>query len=372
MAETHARAARAAGSIIAGVAASTPQRSVAAAARLQATRSFDSAAELIASPDIDVVHICTPNSLHVPFALLAIEAAKAVVCEKPLATTFADADLLTERAAQAGVVTAVPFVYRFYPAVRETRARIRAGEGGEMLLLHGSYLQDWLSAPQSTNWRVDAAQGGIYRAFADIGVHWCDLMEFTTGHRISRLTANLSTAFRNRGVGGASAGTSAGTSVGTSVGTEDVATLLFETDRGAAGSLTVSQISQGRKNRLWFSFDGTEASYEFNQESPNTLLIGGVNENRVIVSGSAAMDSVDARRLAFLPAGHPQGYQDAFNQFISDAHQSVRGEFVEGLPTFEDGRRAAQITDAVIASSASQAWVDVPRARQIVDLTPAV
>lgn len=353
MAETHARAARAAGSTIAGVAASTPERSVAAATRLRAIRSFDTAAELIASPDIDVVHICTPNSLHLPFALMAIAAAKAVVCEKPLATTFADADLLTVRAAQAGVVTAVPFVYRFYPAVREIRSRIRAGEGGEMLLLHGSYLQDWLSAPQATNWRVDAAQGGISRAFADIGVHWCDLMEFTTGHRISRLTANLSTAFRNRGAGSQA------------VGTEDVATLLFETDQGAAGSLTVSQVSQGRKNRLWFSFDGTDASYEFNQESPDRMVIGGINENRVVVSGSAAMNGADAHRLAFLPAGHPQGYQDAFNQFISDAHLSIRGDFVDGLPTFEDGRRAAQITDAVIASSSSQAWVDVPFVRGI-------
>lgn len=362
MAETHARAARAAGSTLAGVTSSSPERSAVAAARLGAARSFDSAAELIASDDVDVVHICTPNILHKQFALLAIDAGKAVVCEKPLATTLADATEMTERAERSGVVTAVPFVYRFYPAVREIRARILAGDGGDMLLLHGSYLQDWLAAPEATNWRVNATQGGASRAFADIGVHWCDLMEFTTGHRISRVTASLRTAFRRRGA----------RSDSPEVGTEDVATLLFETDRGAAGSLAVSQVSPGRKNRLWFSFDGSDASFEFNQETPNQLLIGGVNENRIISSGSAAMRDNEADRLAFLPAGHPQGYQDAFNQFVYDAHRSVHTELIDGLPTFADGHRASQITHAVLESAASRSWVDVPLARESTGIPASV
>ncbi|BAS07756.1 uncharacterized oxidoreductase y4hM [Arthrobacter sp. Hiyo4] len=219
---------------------------------------------LIARDDVDVVHICTPNATHADLARKAIAAGKAVICEKPLATSVDDARELTALADQAGVVTGVPFVYRFYPAVREARDRISRGDAGNLWLLHGSYLQDWLAGAEATNWRVDSAIGGASRAFGDIGVHWCDLMEFTTGHRITRLVANTSRAYDQRETGGSKS----------AVATEDGATLLFETDKGATGSLVVSQVSPGRKNRLWFSFDGTEASFSFNQERPETLHVG--------------------------------------------------------------------------------------------------
>ena len=145
------------------------------------------------------------------------------------------------------MVTAVPFVYRFYPTVREARARIATGEAGRLWLLHGSYLQDWLAGAGESNWRVDPALGGASRAFGDIGVHWCDLMEFVTGHRIVRLTATTARAFEER-----STGDRAG-----AVATEDGAVVLFETDQGAAGSVVVSQVTPGRKNRLGSPSTGT-------------------------------------------------------------------------------------------------------------------
>ena len=350
IAEVHSRAVRAAGHEVGGISASSRASTRAAARRLGARQSFDSAAELIASPEIDVIHICTPNDLHAEFSLAALAAGKPVVCEKPLATTLSDALMLTEAARAAGVPTAVPFAYRYYPTIHEIRSRIEANEAGSLLLLHGSYLQDWLAEPLSTNWRVDPAKGGVSRAFADIGVHWCDLMEFVTGHRIVRIAANLTTSYLNRGESGLSL----------SVGTEDVATVLFETDQSAVGSLTVSQISRGRKNRLWFSFDGTEGSYQFNQETPNELWIGGTDESRTIVSGTAGLRGEDARRFAVLPAGHPQGYQDAFNAFVAEAYREFAGESATGLPTFEDGCRAAVITEAVVMASTTKTWVDVP------------
>ena len=353
IAEVHSRAVRAAGHEVAGISTSSRASSRAAARRLGARQSFDSAADLIASPEIDVIHICTPNDLHAEFSLAAIAAGKPVVCEKPLATTLSDALMLTEAARAGGVQTAVPFAYRYYPTIREIRSRIQANEAGNLLLLHGSYLQDWLAEPLSTNWRVDPAKGGVSRAFADIGVHWCDLMEFVTGHRIVRIAANLTTSYPNRG----------GSGLSSPVGTEDVATVLFETDQAAAGSLTVSQISRGRKNRLWFSFDGTEGSYQFNQETPNELWIGGTDESRTIVSGTAGLRGEDARRFAVLPAGHPQGYQDAFNAFVEEAYREFAGESVTGLPTFEDGCRAAAITEAVVTASTTRTWVDVPSQR---------
>lgn len=352
--EVHARAVRAAGGTLAAVASRSPEHSAVTAERLGATWGAPSAEALIESPDVDVVHICTPNHLHAPLASRAIAAGKHVVCEKPLATTRGDAQDLVARAAQAGVVAAVPFIYRYYPTVREARARVKQGSSGPIRLIHGSYLQDWLSRPKDHNWRVDPALGGASRTFADIGVHWCDLVEFVTGHRIVALTARVLTAVPERlpsaGDGGAAPHM---------VGTEDAATLLFETDRGAVGSLVASQVTPGRKNRLWFSLDGAETSMVFDQELPESLWVGSRESTSILVRGSDHM-SPEAQRLSVLPAGHPQGYQDCFNGFINDVYAATTGDQSEDLPQFTDGLRAAVLTEAVLASSASRSWVEVP------------
>jgi predicted dehydrogenase len=234
------------------------------------------------------------------------------------------------------VVAAVPFVYRFYPTVRDARARIRRGDAGPLHLLHGSYLQDWLSRPEDDNWRVDPGLGGASRAFGDIGVHWCDLVEFVTGHRITRLSALLLTAYP-RG------------------GTEDGATVMFGTDQGAVGSVVISQVSPGRKNRLWFSLDGAHASYQFDQELPDALWIGGREQNAVVPRAAATQTPYDV-----VPVGHPQGYQDCFTAFVADVYTATAGGMPDGLPTFADGLRAAVLTAAVLDSAASGRWVEVP------------
>jgi predicted dehydrogenase len=342
MGTVHAHAVRAAGGVVSRVAGRTPEEAERAAARLLAVDVAASVDELVTADDVDAVHVCTPNHTHVALAEAALRAGKHVVCEKPLATSPEDAGRLVEAATQAGVIAAVPFVYRFYPAVREARARIADGEAGPLWLLHGSYLQDWLAGAHATNWRVDPALGGGSRAFGDIGVHWCDLMEFTTGHRITRLTARMSTAFTER------------------QGTEDGAVVLFETDRGATGSVVVSQVSPGRKNRLWFSFDGPVASYVFDQEAPDALWVGGVTENRIVPRGPDTLSTATARSYARLPAGHPQGYQDSFTAFVSDVYAAIAGQKPDGLPTFADGWRAAVLTQAVMDSARNQTWVEVP------------
>ncbi len=158
--EVHARAVRSAGGVLAAVAARDAASSAAAAVRLAAERAASSAADLVEADDVDVVHICTPNHLHAPLAERAMAAGKHVVCETPLATHLADARRLADLASAAHIVTAVPFVYRFYPTVRDARGRVRRGDVGTLRLLHGSYLQDWLSRPEDRNWRVDASLGG--------------------------------------------------------------------------------------------------------------------------------------------------------------------------------------------------------------------
>src|SRR3954471_14168713 len=189
----HARSARLAGGELVGVSASTPARAAAAADALGAQRAFDSSEQLVRDPDVDVVHVCTPNHLHLPLAEAALGAGKHVICEKPLALDAAGAQRLVDAATATGLHCAVPFVYRYYPTVREARERVGSGQTGPLRLLHGTYLQDWLLLPGDGNWRVDERLGGPSRPFADVGSHWCDLAEFVSSHRITRVSARLLT-----------------------------------------------------------------------------------------------------------------------------------------------------------------------------------
>ncbi|HVL96503.1 MAG TPA: Gfo/Idh/MocA family oxidoreductase [Solirubrobacteraceae bacterium] len=360
----HARAALLAGAELAGVAASSPASAQRAATALGAARAYESAEEMAADPDIDVVHVCTPNHLHEPLAEAALEAGKHVVCEKPLALDAGGAQRLVEAAAGAGRLDAVPFVYRFYPTVREARERVRRGDTGRVRLLHGTYLQDWLLRPSDDNWRVDSALGGASRAFADIGSHWCDLAEFVSGHRITRLSARLLTAVPERLAGDGRHAFAAGSGAGAAraVDTEDAAIVQFETGGGAIGSAVISQVSAGRKNRLWLEVDGSDAALTFDQEHPETLW-QGTREATTIVHRDPQHLSPSAARLATLPAGHPEGYAHCFDAFVADAYATIRdGDAPDGLPRFADGLRAVQITEAVLASAREERWVDVPAA----------
>jgi len=360
----HARSARLAGARLVGVSASTPERSEAAAHALGAERAFASSEALVEAADVDVVHICTPNHLHLPLAEAALAAGKHVICEKPLATDLAGAKRLVDAAAAAGTAAAVPFVYRYYPTVREARDRVRTGVTGPVRLVHGTYLQDWLTDPEDDNWRVDSALGGASRAFADIGSHWCDLAEFITGQRIARLSARTLTAVPERLHAEHAAAFARGNGAGEKrpVDTEDAAVVQFETDGGAVGSTVISQISPGRKNRLWIEVDGAHEAVTFSQEEPETLW-SGRREGATLLPRDVAGMSPDATRLSFLPAGHPQGYADCFDLFVAEAHAVARGEApADGMPLFADGLRSAQIVEAVMASAREERWVDVQAA----------
>ncbi|WCB95046.1 Inositol 2-dehydrogenase/D-chiro-inositol 3-dehydrogenase [Baekduia alba] len=359
----HARSARLAGGRLVGVAASSPESARRAADRLDVPKAYMSADELVADPELDVVHICTPNHLHGPLALAALAGGKHVVCEKPLATATQDAEALADAARAADRVAAVPFVYRYYPTVREARARVADGGLGAVHLVHGTYLQDWLLSSEDHNWRVDPALGGASRAFADIGSHWCDLAEFVTGQRIARLSARTHTAVPERRDGPARAAFAVADGNGGAlhaVATEDVALVQFETDGGAMGSLVVSQVSAGRKNALRLEVDAAGGALAFDQEDPETLWWGR-REAATLLRRDPGTLSPPAARLAVLPAGHPQGYADCFDLFVADVYAAIRdGVDPDGLPRFADGVRAARLTDAVMASAAQHAWVDVP------------
>jgi predicted dehydrogenase len=361
----HARAARSAGATVVGVAASSPASAERAAAELGAAEAFASAEDLAEADGVDVVHICTPNHLHESLALKALSAGKHVILEKPVALDGAGATRIADAAAAAGRIVAVPFAYRFHPMVREARARVAAGDLGRVQLVHGTYLQDWLLTPDDTNWRVDATRGGPSRAFADIGSHWCDLIEFVSGCRITRVLARTATTVARRPASGRRSFSPAGEEPGAGpepdrvpVTTEDVALVLLETDGGAPGSVVVSQVSAGRKNRLWFEVDCERASLTFDQEAAETLLVGR-REGMTALARDAAQLAPDAARLSLLPAGHAQGYQECFDLFVADAYAALGGAAPDGLPLVADGVRAARITDAVMASARTGTWTDV-------------
>lgn len=347
MAAVHSRAARAAGGSLVAGASSSPERGREAARRLGIADAFDRVEDLLADASVDVVHVCTPNSTHAAIARMALDAGKHVICEKPLATTSADAADLADLAAARGLVAAVPFVYRFHPMAREARARVAGGDLGRLVSVQGTYLQDWLARPQDDDWRVDPVRGGASRAFADIGSHLVDLVEFVVGERIVRLSARTRTVHDRRG--------------GAAVATEDLAAVVVEFSGGAVGTIFVSQVAPGHKNGLVVEVAGTEASIRFEQERPEQLWIGGV-EASAVVERDAERLAPDAARLSIVPAGHPMGYQDAFNAFVSDAYGAIAtGHGPDGLPTFDDGLRAVRVTDAVLASAASGDWTETGR-----------
>lgn len=341
--EVHVRAIRAAGGLVTAIAAKTIEEAQAAALNIGIAKAL-TIEEMLSDDDIDVIHICTPNIFHAELAEQAIKAGKHVICEKPLATSVVEAQHLNDLAQLNEVVAAVPFVYRYHPSVREARSRVTHLKE-PLNLLHGYYLQDWLSRETTVNWRLDSSIGGPSRAFGDIGVHWCDLLEFVTGHRITHINAQLLKVFQNRGDK-------------IEIDTEDGATMIFRTDKGAQGSLVLSQVSAGRKNKLWFSFESPSESFVFDQEAPDSLWIGGLAFNQIFMRG-VAEESVSAKSYSILPAGHPQGYQDCFNSFVSDTYRTIGGAVVDGLPNFEDGLRAAKLTEAVLASAKSGNWVEI-------------
>jgi predicted dehydrogenase len=341
--EVHARAVRRAGGTTVGVVSRSAEGASHAAAAWGVETSGTDLAAVLEEVEADLVHVCTPNAVHAEQVRAALAAGAHVICEKPLTTSLNSALALQGEADAAAAVHAVPFAYRYYPTVREMRARVRSGAAGRISLLHGQYLQDWLITAPETMWRGDPAAGGPSRAFADIGIHWCDLAEFVTGDRIVDLVATASTLPQ---------------ADGSVMPGEDLVALVLRTAGGAVGTLKISQISRGRSNRLELYVDAANESLGFEQQFPDQLWLGDVGRAGYLERG-AAFDAPDARRLSRVPPGHPQGYQDCFDAFVADVYAAIEGSAPDGLPTFADGVRAARLTEAVLRSAEQSAWVTV-------------
>ena len=323
---------------------------------------------MLKDDSIDVVHICTPNFLHFPQTKACLLAGKHVICEKPLANTIAEAEELVSLAAEKGLINAVHFNLRYYPMVRQMKVMREKGELGEVYSVMGSYLQDWLFFNTDYNWRLEPDQSGGSRAVADIGSHLLDMTEYVTGLKITAVMADFSTVHKTRLKPLKAIETFSGKALDPSdykeypVTSEDYATVLLRFDNGNTGSITVSQVNAGRKNRLNIEISGSKANFEFNAEKPNELWIGKRDGlNQVLMKDPALVDE-EARSLVSFPGGHQEGFPDTSKQLFKEVYAAVRdGKMPEkvSFPTFADGLRELIIGEAIVESNEKEAWVKI-------------
>src|SRR5438270_9293384 len=236
--------------------------------------------EVLGDSSVRAVHICTPNAQHFSMANDALLAGKHVLCEKPLTTTVAEAEELVSLAARQKLRNCVCHNLRYYPIVQQMRALREAGELGEILVVQGTYSQDWLLYDTDWNWRIDAKAAGPSRCMADIGSHFFDMAEHVTGLRITSLCADLQTFHTTRKKPKHSVETFANKMmkpedyVEMAVQTEDFGAVVFRMGDRTRGAMTASQVSAGRKNGLSIEIYGSKASVAWNQERPDELWVG--------------------------------------------------------------------------------------------------
>lgn len=362
----HLEALRRLGIPIQGILGSTPERTEEAAEALHLPKAYSSLEELGADPSVQVVHLCTPNHLHFQEASQLFRASKHVLCEKPLTLDSRESVALVSLAKEVNLVGGVAYNLRYYPLCQEARSLIKRGAIGQVRLIHGSFLQDWLLFPTDWNWRLESKLGGELRAVSDIGTHWLDLMMWMTGSNVSELCADLATVIpsRQRPKSRVESFQKASSSETEEVliSTDDYASVLLRFQNDAHGVMTVSQVSAGRKARLWFEIDGSEGSLSFDSESPNTLWIGRRDRASELLPKDPGLLSPQARGYAAYPGGHAEGYPDTFVQLFKDFYGYISaGDFraPRTFPTFETGHHELVLCEAIAESAQKKAWVFV-------------
>ncbi|HEX2755609.1 MAG TPA: Gfo/Idh/MocA family oxidoreductase [Candidatus Limnocylindrales bacterium] len=351
-----------------GVLGSSPERGAARADALSVRHAYASLDEILSDPAVHVVHVTSPNHLHVPQATAILAAGKHVVCEKPLAMTAGESAGLVTQARASGLVNAVNFNIRFYPLHQHMREVVAAGALGDVRFVTGHYFQDWLLHDTDWNWRLEPDKGGTLRAVGDIGSHWLDLMAFVTGQPIVSVMADLATFVTARQeptgpVETFSTDRSANT-VTRPMGTEDTATLLLRFANGARGSVAVSQISAGRKNSLQWEIDGSESAAWWDSETPDHLWLGHRDRPNELLLRNPALMGPAGRTAAALPGGHVEGFGDTFGALFRAIYADVLTGRANPDPPYADfaaGHDEMLVNDAIGRSAAEERWVDVDR-----------
>ena len=353
---------------VVGLAEATTELAAEKADLLGIKKAYDSFEAMLADPDIHVVHIATPNCLHYPHAKATLEAGKHVVCEKPLSMNSQESADLVRVAKGAGLVNVINFNIRFYPMVQQARQMVRNGEIGDVFILQGSYLQDWLLLETDWNWRLEPELGGTLRAIGDIGSHWLDLLTFITGLKVKEVFADFKTFHPVRKKPLKPLETFTGKILTPEdyedkpIFTEDYASVLLHYENDVRGILTVSQVSSGRKNRISFEINGSNSSLVWNGERPNELWIGHRTEPNQVLMKDPSLLSPEALATASYPGGHNEGFPDTFKQLYNKVYNYIlAGDYTAepDFPTFADGHYEQVLCEAIERSSQEGKWIEV-------------
>jgi Predicted dehydrogenases and related proteins len=325
--------------------------------------------EMLADPEIQVVHNCTPNNLHKEVNDKIIKAGKHVFSEKPLAKSSVEtAEMLELLAKYPDIVHGMNFVYRMNPLVQDMKHKVKNGEIGDVKLVHGSYLQDWLLFETDYNWRIEPEVNGPSRCIADIGSHWMDAVQTVTGAKITEVCADLVTTIPVRKKAKGQVETfSTNTNAEYEdkvVKTEDWGAVLIKFDNGIRGVFYASEVSAGRKCFLNFEIDGTKSSMYWNQETADQMWIGFRDRDNSLVMRNPALMAPDARQYTYLAAGHPEGWNDAMRNNVYSYYKYIRdGKKISKDPcdfaNFNDGHYITKLTEAILKSNETRQWVKV-------------
>jgi predicted dehydrogenase len=320
-------------------------------------------AEAARADGIEAVAIVTPNHLHAPVAKAFLKAGIHVICDKPLATTAGDARALRALADKRGLIFAVTYNYTGYPMVRQAQQMVREGQLGDIRVVQVEYPQDWLTQPleatgqKQAAWRTDPARSGAGGCIGDIGTHAYQLAEFITGLEVSELCAELSTFVSGRRL-------------------DDNVQVMLRFAGSARGSLWSSQVAPGNENNLRIRVYGSLGGLEWRQEHPNQLHWAPFGQATQTLARATSGANPAAARVSRIPAGHPEGYLEAFGTLYSEIAQALKTARHRGkrgapkpdpavqFPTVADGVRGVQFIEAVVASSARGGrWVKLPSSR---------
>ncbi len=340
----------------------TKEKGEAFARKYDIPRVYQSVDDLLKDGQVDVVHNCTPNALHYEINKKVLDANIHLLSEKPLTITAAEAKELVDLAAKKDVVAGVMYNYRMHPLVIEAKKRIERGELGRIFAVQAEYLQDWLIYDTDYNWRLEPELAGPTRAVGDIGTHAADLLQYLTGRKVTEVNARMKTVHptRKKPTGEVvTFGKQAAESFEeVEISTEDYATILLTLEGEVPGSITVSQVTAGKKNGLHVRVDGQEASLEWFEEDPNRLYIGHRDAPNQVLMRDPALVSEEVAPFVHYPGGHEEGYPDAFKNAVIDFYSCIldRGR-KPLLATLYDGYVENVFVEAVVESNRTRSWV---------------
>ncbi len=358
----HVEALRRLGIRVKGVLGSSPAKSRSAAEELELNVGYKSIDELLKDDEIGSVHITSPNKFHFEQTKECLESGKHVMCEKPLTMTSDESARLVEIAADSELITGVNYNIRYYPLNIESK--IRSEKMGAIHEISGSYVQDWLLEKTDYNWRVLSDVSGPLRAVGDIGTHWLDLISFITSKTIDSVCADLYTIHpvRERPLGEVETFSSekASNFEDVKIDTEDGGNILIRFSDGSRGSLRVSQVAAGRKNRISYEICGAYETIAWNGESPNKLWIGKRDELNQELIKNPALQSEEAGFFTNYPGGHAEGFPDSHKQCFKAFYDAILG-YTPPVPhpSFEDGHKEMLLCDAILKSSQESRWIKI-------------